>query len=259
MPYISPKGSFAQAMPPGAFDDLIAFGGINMTWAKSHSCPCVGDTGSAQVGSPTCQVCYGRGFYWDNLQGPFILLLTLISWIGRNVDMGEKVDPDYGMIYQGHPILTIPHPAQPIWTEANTRDVLVEPDTNMRFQATLRVNENEIVPAWHVLGSVTVAPTGAVVVEDPNINQPVKTGISYTVNGGQITLNPNSAYPDGWPNGTSYTVEYYSPAVFVIEEPFGGLSHVRPFGQGLLYPKRWKLTLLDMYLRTALGNSSNII
>lgn len=252
-----PFPSFSQAFPESAFDNLIGWAGINLTWLKSHNCPCVGDTGSSGSFDQHCQVCFGRGFYWDPPTGPFVLLLTLISWIGRNVDMGETVNSDYGMIYQGHPILTIPATIQPLWTQTNTNDLFVESDVSARFQAVMRVGENEIVPAWHILGSVTIAPSGAVVVEDPTSNQPVINN-NYTVNGGMVTLNPNTQYPDGYPKGTAYTVEYYSPPVFAVQEPFGGLSHVRPFGQGISYPKRWKLSLLDLWLRPKIGSSTDL-
>jgi hypothetical protein len=252
-----PMTPFIQALNLDAIDNLITWAGQNVLWMKSHSCPCVGDTGSSGSFNQHCTTCFGRGFYWDPTQGPFIVLLTLISWIGRNVDIGDTVDPTYGMVLDGHPILTIPSTLTTLWPQVNTRDIFVQRDSTMRFQATMRVGENTIVPAWHILDSITIAPSGAVIVEDPVTNQPV-SGVPYTVNGGTVTLNPNLKYPTGYPTGTSYTVEYFSPVAWVIEEPYGGLAHTRPFGQGIAYPRRWKTTGLDLWLRSRIGLSTNI-
>ncbi len=257
MPAPIPITNFADALSLQAIDSLINWAGQEVFWLKSHSCPCVGDTGSSGSFNQQCTTCFGRGFYWDPSQGPFIVLLTLISWIGRNVDIGDTMDPTYGMILDGHPILTIPVTQTTLWPFVNTRDIFVQRDSTMRFQATMRVGELETVPAWHVLQSVIIAPSGAVVVEDPTINQPV-SGVAYTVSGGTVTLNPNSKYPDGYPDGTSYTVEYYSPVAWVIEEAFGGLAHTRPFGQGVAYPRRWKTSGLDLWLRSQIGFSTDI-
>lgn len=252
---INPITPFYAALPEAAFDNLIKWAGINVYWKKNHNCPCVGDTGSP---NPSCTACLGRGWYWEDPQGPFIVLMTLVTWIGRNVDMGEQTDPNYGMVFQGHPIITIPATLQPIWAEATTNDLFIEYDNIQRFQATLRVGQQQTIPAWHILGgSLTIAPSGAVVVEDPTINQPV-SGIAYTVSGGTVTLNPNSQYPAGYPDGTAYTVDYTSSTIFVINEPYGGLAHVRPFGQGITYPRRWKMSLLDMWLRSTVGSNTGV-
>jgi hypothetical protein len=278
MPGPSQFPPFQQAVNLTAINSLIGWAGQNAMWMKNHSCPCIGDTGSP---NPVCNVCFGRGYYWDSPQGPFIVLLTLISWIGRNVDMGNKADPDYGTVFSGHPIITIPvdtplpnaiDPAclppsagvispQTLWGQVNTKDIFIYDDAPMRFQATLRVGQQEILPAWHIIDPsfLTIPTTGAVVVEDPSINQPV-SGIPYTVNSttGVITLNPTAKFPTGWPVGTSYVVEYYSPPTFVVEEPFGGLAHVRAFAQGVKYPRRWKVSMLDLWLRDKIGLSSNL-
>ncbi len=255
MPFYPP---FRQALNLDAIDGLIGWAGMEVFWLKGHSCPCTGDTGSPDVGSIQCPVCFGRGYYWDPSLGPFTVLLTLISWIGRDVGIGEKVDPTYGQIYDGCPIITIPTTIQPLWDQANTKDIFVQRDSIMRFQATLRVEENTTVPAWQILDAVTIAPTGAVVVEDPTLNQPV-SGVAYTVSGGTVILSPNSSYPSGYPSGTSYTVEYYAPVAWVLENAHGGLAHTRGFGQGVPYPRRWKVSGLDLWLRNPIGFSTNII
>lgn len=253
---INPQGSFGSALPVTAFNNLITWASPRMNYMKGYQCPCSG----AQLGSPNpdCDVCFGRGFYWDPALGPFNILVTLTTFVGRNVNMGESTDVDYGLIYSGHPIITIPSSYQPLWQIANTNDIFVQIDAISRFQADLRVNQNQTIPAWHILGTVCVEPTGAVTVEDPSINQPV-SGVAYTVSGGTITLNPNAQYPSGYPTGTSYVVEYTSPVVFVINEPQGGLVHTRPFGQGLAYPRRFKVSLLDLWLRSSpIGSSTDI-
>jgi hypothetical protein len=248
----------AFLLPVAAFDSIIGNTAVFCMYQKSHVCPCVGNTGSPNPNSVSCTVCLGRGIYWDPPTGPFGVLLTLISWLGRNVDMGETVDADYGMIDRGHPIITIPHTQQPIWTVANTNDIFIQSEAIMRFQSVLRVGENETVPAWQILqlSSVTIAPTGAVVVEDPTTNQPVNTGFTYTVNGGTVTLDPNSTYTP-WPDGTSYTVEYYAPLSLVLQEPFGGRPHIRVF-ENLSYPRRFKTSVLDLWLRDTLGSSTDL-
>ena len=256
---------FGSLMPEAAFDSIIANGGQRVMWMKGHNCPCTGDTGSPlrintdPIGpqNKQCPVCLGKGVYWDPAQGPFIVLLTLITWIGRNVDIGDTMDPNYGMIFDGHPIITIPATLPTLWTQTNTNDIFVQMDSTMRFQAVMRVGENESVPAWHVLNSISIANTGAVIVEDPTTSMPV-SGIAYVVSGGTVTLSPNAQYPTGYPVGTSYTVEYYSPVAVVIQEPFGGLAHTRPFGQGISYPRRFKTSLLDLWLREQLGSSTSI-
>lgn len=254
----TPAFPFSVALPEAAFDDLITWAGINVLYLKGHSCPCVQDTGSSQQGLQTCNACFGRGYYWDPPQGPFIVLITYISWIGRNVAIGETMDPTYGQVDNAGPILTIQNsPAnQVIYQQTNTKDLFVEVSATQRFQAGMRVGQNEIVPQWQILGapntSFSIAPTGAVVVEDPTTNQPVKSGVTYLVNGGHVTLN------GGYPVGTGYTVEYYSQPTFVIEEPFGGLMHARPFGQGITYPHRYKMQLLDLWLRDNIGSSTGL-
>lgn len=253
----TPPFGFSVALPPDAFNDLITWAGIKVLYLKAHACPCAGDTGSAQP-QPRCNACFGRGYYWDPPQGPFIVLVTYISWIGRNVAIGETMDPTYGQVDNAGPIITIQNsPAnQVIFQQTNTKDLFVEVNATQRFQATMRVGENEIVPQWQILGapntSFSIAPTGAVVVEDPVLMQPVG-GVAYTVNGGQVVLS------GGYPTGTAYTVEYYSQPTFVIEEAFGGLMHARPFGQGLLYPHRYKMQLLDLWLRDLIGSSRGVL
>ena len=248
---INPAGAF----PPLAFDQIIQAFGINVLWYQSHVCPCNGDTGSP---NPNCDVCFGKAYYYDPYQGPFITLLTLVSWIGRSVAIGEVVDPSFGMIYEGHPILTVSQTFTPVlWENLNTFDLILQTNTNERFQAVLRVGQNETVPAWHFIDTITIPTTGAVVVEDPTINQPV-SGVAYTVNGGTVTLNPNAQYPNGYPEGTSYSVEYFSPVVWSVSERVGGLTHQRPFVQGLAYPRRVKLSLWDLFLRSPTGSSTLI-
>ena len=248
--------NFAVLMPPGAFNSIIGNSGLLLQYLQAHACPCNGNSGSP---NPNCTACLGRGTYWDPPQGPFIALVTLISWLGRSVDMGETIDPAWGQVDTGHPIITIPYTQQPIWTQTNTNDIFVQTDAIMRYQATLRVGENMTIPAWHILqlSAVTIATSGAVIVEDPTIMQPVN-GVAYTVSGGTVTLLPNIEYPDGYPTGTAYTVTYYAPLAWVIQEPFGGRAHVRPFGQGLPYPRRFKTSVLDLWLRDTLGSSTVI-
>jgi hypothetical protein len=264
MGQFTPPFPFSTALPEAAFDDLITWAGINVLWMKSHACPCAGDTGSAQP-QPLCNACFGRGFYWDPPQGPFIVLITFISWIGRNVAIGEEIDPAYGMTFEAGPILTIQNTTanSVIWQQANTNDIFIEMQAQMRFQSTLRVGQNMTIPQWQILGqpntSFSIPPSGAVVVENPTLMQPVQTGISYTVNGGTVTLNPDGYFPQGYPVGTSYTVEYFSQPTYVIQEKFGGLMHSRPFGQGITYPHRYKIQMLDLWLRDKAGLSTQVL
>lgn len=259
--------NFYWLIPPPALDAIINNSSQRFLYSQGHSCPSVGDTGAP---NPTyysikrCPVCLGRGIYWDPIEvdsnnNPIIhyALLTLISWLGRNVDFGAEQDPSYGLVERAHPILTIPTTDTELWSQASLYDVIVQMDTSTRQQAVLRVDVNDTIPAWHSIGNLlTVAPTGAVIVQDPSTAVPV-SGIPYTVNGGQIILKPTTEYPV-WPEATSFTVEYYAPNTYVIFEAYGGLPHQRPFGQGLKYPRRFKLSLLDLWLRDQLGSSTSI-
>lgn len=238
------------ALPPSIFDSLIGKFGVTVQWLKAHGCPCAGDTGNP---NPDCQVCLGRAIYWDPPQGPFIVLMTFVSYIGRNVNIGAQTDQMWGPTIEGEPVLTVPVNSGILWTQASMDDAYVETAASMRFNATLRVGQNITLPHG-ILGatqSLTVAPSGAVVVQDPTINQPI-SGVSYTVSGAVVTLNTP------YPIGTAYTVEYYSCPIYVAYERFGALPHVRPFGQGFQYPKRFKISILDYYLRNKLGSSTNI-
>lgn len=247
-----PPVPFPFAFPPRAFDNLISWAGIQVLWMKGHACPCVGDTGASNPTTSAyqqCPVCFGRGVYWDPPAGPFTILLTFITWMGRNVDIGQIQQPDYGLLHEGTPIITIPETAGILWQQASEYDAYVETQSSMRFNTVLRVNESTVLPAWHFSG-LEIAPTGAVVVEDPNTSIPT-SGVAYTTSGLNVILTGS------YPNGTAYTVEYTSSPVFIAFQRFGGLPHVRPF-QGLSYPRRFKVQILDLFFRDKLGSSLSV-
>jgi hypothetical protein len=240
---------FSSALPPQAFDNIIEWSGINFLWLKSYLCPCVGDQGNPQ---PNCVVCQQRGIYWANPQGPFILLLTYVSFAGRAVDVGFSNDPTYGGEFDATPILTIPEITAPIWAQSAVMDLFIEVDSVTRYNTVLRVNENTTIPYWHNY-SLTIAPTGAVTVYNQSSGNLV-SGVAYTVSGLSVTLNDPT-----YTEGTSYTVEYTSAPIYVSYGKMGGEPHQRPFGQGLLYPKRFKIKDLDLWLRdNPIGLLSNV-
>ena len=254
---LNPFGTvpFTSVFDPKNFDDSIQYAGQNMVWMKGHECPCVGDTGSPSGEVlPQCPVCFGFGTYWDNPQGPFTVLLTMMSWVSRTVTIGQEIDPEYGNIVSGDPVLTIPFTYSPVfWEFATTNDAVVEVDAIMRFNATLRVGQNTFIP-YQYLPSFSVAPSGAVVVWDPVRNTPV-SGVAYTVNGTSVTLNDTTR----WPTGTAYTVDYMASPFYVLFKHMGGLSHRRPFGQGGNYPVRVRIQILDIWAnRNKMGSSKNI-
>lgn len=243
----TPSQPFYVAFPPAAFEGIINWAGVNILYMKSHACPCVGDVGNP---NPKCNVCLARGIYWDPPTGPYVVLITLITQGGRNISfLGDQTDQTFGPISEGDPTLTIPNTTGALFAEASLYDAYIETDATMRFNSVLRVGQEETLPAWH-FSNLTIAPTGAVIVEDPTIVQPV-SGVTYVVSGSTVTIA-------GYPEGTSYTVEYQSAPVFISYDKMGSLPHVRPFGQGLLYPRRFKIKLLDLWIRQKFGLSTNL-
>ena len=247
---------FQYALPPAAFDNLIGWSGISVLWMKSHLCPCVGDTGTSnapdillQSGIANCPVCLGRGLYWDPPIGPFTILMTWITFTGRNVNIGQEMNETYGEVHEGHPVITIPETTGILWQSVSEFDAIIESDAVMRFNSILNYGENVSLPSWHDY-SLTIAPSGAVVVEDPTTGIPT-SGVAYTVSGLSVILS--SDYPDN----TAYTVEYISCPVYILYEKYGGLPHVRPF-QNLNFPRRYKLSILDFWLRNKQGLSTNL-
>jgi hypothetical protein len=249
MPFIPTLPNIQFVFPPAIFNQTSGpFSGVRVLWLKSHSCPCV------NTGTPNrdCVACLGRGIYWDPPQGPFDVLITLVSFIGRHIDAGESNDPNYGNIFESKPLLTIPNLTtnNPLWQEVSLYDIIVELDATMRFNNVLRTNDQMDLPAWHAY-SLNIAASGAVVVEDPTLNQPV-SGVSYSVSGLTVTLDGN------YPLGTTYTVEYLSCPSYIIYDKYGGLAHTRPFGEGGLYPRRFRIDLADLYLRDKFGFSTSV-
>lgn len=245
--FITPP-AIQQVFPPGVFNNLTQWAGVRVLWLKSHACPCV------NTGTPnrSCNTCLGRGVYWDPPLGPFNVLITLVSFIGRHIDSGEANDPAYGTIYESKPLLTVPNLDAniPFWDEVSLYDIIVEVDATMRFNTVLRNQDIMNIPAWHTY-SFSIASSGAVVVEDPTLNQPV-SGVTYTVSGLTVTLN------NPYPLGTTYSVEYQSCPSYIIFDKYGGLAHMRVFGQGGTYPKRFRIDLADLYLRDKLGFSTSL-
>ena len=70
---------------------------------------------------------------------------------------------------------------------------------------------------------------------------PVPAG-GYVVSGSAVLL-------DGYPPGTPYTVEFNASPVWIAFRRAGGLSHSRPFGDGVALPKRYRAMQLDIWAR----------
>lgn len=225
-------------MPNQGMDQLINATGVQLTWQKSHLCPCT--FGSELPGSPDpqCQTCNGHGWYWDAPIGPFTGIITFIHLAPAPDEPGAKMNEDFGTIYRSEPTLTIPFAASNIWAYASLNDVFVEINAIDRFEVELQVGGKQTLPYTQ---QVTVAPTGAVTTYD-TVNKIVNQVVGYTVSGSTVTI------PNTYPIGTPYIVEFTAAKAFVAWRTGGALPHDRPF-QNVPLPKRYHLQQLDLWLR----------
>ncbi len=234
-------------LPETPFDTVIGAFGINLIYQKAHDCPCV--FGGPITGSPDplCITCHGRGIYWDRPGVPFVGMITFIHAVTSSDEPGSVLNPEFGMVQRGEPLLSIPASAPSgIWAGASLEDAFVEKDATMRFRTTLRVGGNTLLPYQQ---SLAVAASGAVTTYNM-VTHSVDPISAYTVSGGSVVVS-------GYPTGTYYTVEYTAAPVYVAWRPAGSMPHIRPLGQGVVnLPRRFKLAQLDLWLRTKFGGVS---
>jgi hypothetical protein len=235
-----------HALPLTIMNRSIEEYGVRLKWLSSSQCPCM--YGGSVPGSPDhkCLSCFGRGVIWTN-PGPLFTGLITYERFGSKPP-GSENDPQWGSLLSADPNLTIPstQEAMAVWENASMYDAYVEIDASMRFYTPLSVGGINVVPYQH---SLSIEPTGAVAVW--NTQTKSREFISdYTVNGPSVIIS-------GYPEGTSYTVEFTASPVYVAYNKAGGMPHVRPFGNGVAgYPKRFKIKLLDLWLRENTSNTA---
>ena len=257
-PFFYPDSSPAQiyGLVPQNLDNLINRYGVSMYWMRSHTCACVGTdfynptTGLSNpkgTPNPSCVTCSGRGTYWDNAVGPFTGLITYMDSVGAQ-EPGTMMNDRIGNSVYADPALTIPTTASGVWENASILDAFVEIGSDTRFNSILTVSGQTTLPYRYnvnVLGvsAYDFAASGTIVIPSG----------SYVVSGATVTVT------SGYVANTEYVVDYTAWPVYVAYNKKGGLAHTRPFVQGLGYPKRYVLQLLDVYLRNQGGNLNGIV
>lgn len=234
-PPISP-----YVLPVTPLDNLMKAYGVDLTWQKSHLCPCVMSGAVTGSPDPQCLTCKGIGWYWNEASAIFRGLITFIHMSPTPDEPGTMMDPKWGVIQQSEPTLTIPYTAAPdIWTQASINDVFTQVNAIDRYEVSLQVGGVTTVPYQQKL---TIAPIGAVTIYNTE-TRTVETVTGYTVNGPTITL------PAQYPDGTNFVVSYSAAKAFSAWRPAGTMGHDRPFGN-LTLPKRFRLQALDLWLRS---------
>ncbi len=237
----------AYQMVNERFTDIIGKYGVNLVWRKSHNCSCVWGSSVPGSADPKCLSCHGRGIYWDKPGVAFQGLITFIHRAFSPDDPGSTMSNKSGVYQTGSPILSIPSTATQVFAEANLYDAYLESDVVERYTTNLIVGEITALPYQD---NLSVATTGAVMVWNPDTKQSVYVD-TYTVSGADVILN-------GYPDGTNYTVEFYSSPIYIAFHKSGGFSHQRPFSLGTTpYPRRFHLNELDMWSRSQRSGSSN--
>lgn len=239
VPYMPPIN---YVMPSQSFDTLLAAYGIDLTWQKSHLCPCtMGGSNITGSPDPQCNTCRGLGWYWNAPSTTFRGLITFIHMSPTPDEPGTMMDPKFGQIQMSEPTLTIPfNPRNDIWTQASEFDVYTQVNALDRFEVSLQQGGVQTVPYQQKL---SIPATGAVTVYNQSTST-VETVSGYTVNGPTVTL------PVQYPNGTSFVLSYTAAKAFVAWRLAGTMGHDRPFGNETL-PKRFRLQALDLWLRTS--------
>lgn len=228
-----------QLMPAPIFNQVIRLAGIRMAWMKSHVCPCTMSTD--QPGSPnsSCNTCHGRGRWWEDPIGPFTLLRTFMHSTEASDEPGVVMDPQFGQQLHAEPTITIPADVQPLWDEASEFDAYMELDTLQRFETTLLVGENTVLPYQQNLVVQTVTRYDS----DAQRIQLLTAG-QWNNDRGKITLY-------GFPDGTAFSVMYKANPIYIAWRRAGGNVHARPFGAGTdALPKRFRAMLLDEWTRS---------
>lgn len=228
-----------QLMPPELSNAMLRNNGLRLQWLPSHACPCTYSTAIPGSADPSCNTCHGRGRYWDPPQasGNFIGLITFMHTSEAADEPGVTNDPTYGQVMHAEPTITVPSDVHPVWDLASEYDAYVEVDAINRFGAVLTVGASPVLPYQQNLQILSVTTYDS----DAKVIVPVPAG-GYVVSGSAVLL-------DGYPPGTPYTVEFNASPVWIAFRRAGGLSHSRPFGDGVALPKRYRAMQLDIWAR----------
>lgn len=238
-PFIPPA---VQLLPKEAFERLIGVVGVRLLWLKSHVCPCTIGGPIAGSPDPECATCHGRGVFWDQPVGPWMGLITFMHMAPSPDEPGASAHTSFGNAIRGEPTLTIPEAAGAVWGDASIDDAYVEVDAMTRLAANLQVGGIQAIPYQHGL---SVPASGAVRIYDQATHRSVSVD-GYTVSNGVVSL------PDSYPEGQTFTVEFYANPVYIAYRKAGATPHIRPFGQ-IELPRRFRLQPLDMWTRSRQG------
>lgn len=232
-------------LPRSTFEGLINAYGIDLSWSKSHACPCI--YGGQQAGSadPACLTCGGRGIYWDTPSDTFRGLITFIHNSPTPDEPGSFMDTKVGLLTNGEPALTITYANPNVWSNAAIYDVFCEINSISRMSATLQVGGLTALPYPRVL---SVAASGAVTVYNPDTHK-VESPETYAFDGTSVTLS-------GYPQYTQYMVEFTAAPTYVAYRVAGAPAHTRPFGN-VKEPRRFRLQSLDLWLRSRGGSQQS--
>jgi len=242
---------------PERFDAMIARLGQRIAWRRGHACPCTFSGAGPQGALPltgtarrSCNTCFGSGAYWDDPSAIFIGWISYIQLSPTPDEPGVRTDAAYGAVQLSEPSLTIPYqnpnlavtdPGQPtdVWNNASLDDIFIPVDMLSRYTAVLQVGGQQNLPFQQ---NLQIEPAGAVTVWNVDTGAVEKVA-NYAVSGPTVTIN-------GYPDRTSYMVEFQAAPVYVAYRPAGGLPHVRPLGGGTVKePRRFKLATLDFWTR----------
>lgn len=243
VPYLPPISPYV--LPASPFDTLTAAYGVRLQWMQSHQCACV--WGSSVPGSPdpNCVTCSGRGVYWDAPSAIFSGIITQMHKTLSPDESGFEVTSKLGWKQDTFPLLSIPASAGEVWQNATDYDAFVELDAITRYKSEMTVGGMTSVPYAQ---NLNIPATGAVSIW--NVQTKSTQLIPYTVNGANVTIS-------GYPQGTSYTIEYFAAPVYLAFRKAGGMPHIRPFGNGVVsLPRRFRLDMLDVWIRSR-GGSDN--
>jgi len=244
---------FPYSLPSDPFDIVISKFGQNLSWAKSHRCPCVNfrtDTSPAGSPNPGCLTCQGRGIYWDS-PVDFVGLFTMTHQGAGGNEPGGTMNPRQGDIISGDPWLSVSEKAGVVWNEIGEFDLVIQLNGINRFNTTLYSGPSGNIYLPYQQG-LYVAPSGAIQTWDSTTAQVIQV-TGYTVSGSTVSI------PNSYLSGTPYVVEFQAAMTYVCFRNPGGLAHTRPFVQGgICYPKRFRLQALDLFLRdSGISNFGN--
>ncbi len=253
-PWWYPSTVFPPALyqfPNERFNIFLQQFGVPVFWMKGHLCACIDDDTEfspsgidvKQKGSPSpyCQTCGGRGIYWENAQGPYLIAFQYPKLFDVQ---GTSIDSVLGILENGIVPIIIPSNAQPMWQEINTYDAVVAQGTDMRFHSSLRVGYEETLPYFW---NVNVNTSGVTIYDSANTKTVPVPPENVVINGDKVTIT-------GYPKGTSYVVDYMAWPIYVVFGNMGGMTQPFPLLNNLTYPRMTVVKLLDLWTREGFGN-----